>query len=881
MTTSKEAYTSARASAGLEKEFKVVSKTVKDKLETAAKREDEEQLDQEGDWQDFNGVRWSINHAKLLYIISLYAVPAQSSTEQENWIRNIPLLVLMYEGIISGVLDFDYAPQSVLVSKDGSSRRCFMNITQEGKSAIEDLRETQLLNGLKLSSEDFQPVTAYQCTMKGLEFVNRIPKHVKRDIDRWIYAPKPYQDNVLKVALKRSQGDDGADIQTFVLTAEGGYEKPSTVTSVEEVSYVSSPYLPLHFRQSEKPMTNNASRAAESAAGLSNIRDELKENLHLAHVQVLIGEWCPFGSNQIVSLNERLGAMDRCQGGLFTSKIDHEPTGTQLKVPTGLTKVDVLDFDLVHCINIEAVVSFPEDDGIVQIENFGMHLNVDGTVVYGMKIEAIMERKADDISLDMLSRLLVGVQNDSSVIMNDLASSYQRSILQMIYCGDQRNRSKYSMIIAEAIDPKLNCEEYMDRGDNENEIKQVLGDIYSAHNIGADDVLILGRDGMLFAGPNSRKHEPMLLFYLSLFVREIFVRVFFVRTFVLDDLLKKTRTLIVEHERDPNNIPKIRTMLNTASKDMILLQEVLTYLSESLHGLEVPERPADEAGGTLFKVLNLLNVKRDVSLRVDDLRKLIEGAQHELANLAAMTDVINTKQLEDVFKSVEANTKFLVDASAAGERASASLEVMQVILAGMFSFDIIDRISGGTLGLSTPWWVEQWINEPIVAKVPFLWFAINILWMVLFCYGMVRTMRYLSELGGGFLTLRVKVNAKISTERMERFLADKAIEVTDSLEEQYIAIKKVAWQETDRGLWAGGAPPKVEVTYDVQYGYLLSVLFCLDRKRSELDEDGLMRIFTATLAEHGVLEDYDPPRSKYARGGGDEADTDQGGAWAK
>jgi hypothetical protein len=27
----------------------------------------------------------------------------------------------------------------------------------------------------------------------------------------------------------------------------------------------------------------------------------------------------------------------------------------------------------------------------------------------------------------------------------------------------------------------------------------------------------------------------------------------------------------------------------------------------------------------------------------------------------------------------------------------------------------------------------------------------------------------------------------------------------------------------------------------------------------------LMRIFTATLAEHGVLEDYEPPRSKYAK----------------
>jgi hypothetical protein len=93
-----------------------------------------------------------------------------------------------------------------------------------------------------------------------------------------------------------------------------------------------------------------------------------------------------------------------------------------------------------------------------------------------------------------------------------------------------------------------------------------------------------------------------------------------------------------------------------------------------------------------------------------------------------MTDVINTKQLEDVFKSVEANTKFLVDAvsshfgahteffvdyvcrciftislftlklilqrsdgcfspadfeqSGANERSSASLQVMQMILAG-------------------------------------------------------------------------------------------------------------------------------------------------------------------------------------------------------
>jgi len=117
-------------------------------------------------------------------------------------------------------------------------------------------------------------------------------------------------------------------------------------------------------------------------------------------------------------------------------------------------------------------------------------------------------------------------------------------------------------------------------------------------------------------------------------------------------------------------------MLNAASRDIILLQEILSYLGESLEGMDVPERPEDEAGGTLYKVLNMANMKRDVVVRVNDLRKLVNGAQHELQNLSSMTDVINTKQLEDVFKSVEANTKFLVDASGANERSSASLQVL-------------------------------------------------------------------------------------------------------------------------------------------------------------------------------------------------------------
>ena len=36
---------------------------------------------------------------------------------------------------------------------------------------------------------------------------------------------------------------------------------------------------------------------------------------------------------------------------------------------------------------------------LVQVENFGMHLNVDGTIVFGVYVDAVIDRKDDDISV--------------------------------------------------------------------------------------------------------------------------------------------------------------------------------------------------------------------------------------------------------------------------------------------------------------------------------------------------------------------------------------------------------------------------------------------------------------------------------------------------
>jgi hypothetical protein len=66
------------------------------------------------------------NQRRLLYLVSLYSHPAETGGDKEKWIRRSTLLVLIYEGIVAQVLDYDYAPSSELVE----SRRMYFNISQ-------------------------------------------------------------------------------------------------------------------------------------------------------------------------------------------------------------------------------------------------------------------------------------------------------------------------------------------------------------------------------------------------------------------------------------------------------------------------------------------------------------------------------------------------------------------------------------------------------------------------------------------------------------------------------------------------------------------------------------------------------------------------------
>merc|ERR1711988_299598 len=92
-----------------------------------------------------------------------------------------------------------------------------------------------------------------------------------------------------------------------------------------------------------------------------------------------------------------------------------------------------------------------------------------------------------------------------------------------------------------------------------------------------------------------------------------------------------------------------------------------------------PIPPPDDLGGKeLHRILNNDYMVHNLQKRVRDLQKNIRGC---------------LKELQNVYKGVEKNTKALVDAAAANERAAASLGTMQVVFAASMAFDIVDKVT--------------------------------------------------------------------------------------------------------------------------------------------------------------------------------------------
>ena len=124
-----------------------------------------------------------------------------------------------------------------------------------------------------------------------------------------------------------------------------------------------------------------------------------------------------------------------------------------------------------------------------------------------------------------------------------------------------------------------------------------------------------------------------------------------------DDILKLVRQMIRHHEEDPNSVANIRHTLAETSRDIILLEEILVYLRESIDQDEsiyaIPDSPA---GQRLYEILGLKVMLNDLKVRVEDMRKILEAAREEINGLRIMVDTITDAQTLRVHEDIRGSS---------------------------------------------------------------------------------------------------------------------------------------------------------------------------------------------------------------------------------
>ena len=776
------------------------------------------------------------NQNRVLYLIYLHTKPIEKKEGNRKWIRKQAFSVLVYEGVVAKIFDYDYAPHSILIEK----QRKWFNFSQEGQSDIELLREEELINALILPSSSYKPGVCYQISDKGRELITHVSRHEKGTVDD--FAHREGTRELLKVVW---------DGDSYWLQSLSGYRQKSTITETEDVSYVSSAYIPQCLRYGGRPTMSNAHRAHSSGFGaIDNIRDnDLDEIITLNSVSTIVAEYVPFGANQIVQLNNNIGSNERVQGGFISPEIDINSSETTVELSSELTSVEILDYTLANHINFEAEIRFKEETGVIQVETFGISLNAEGTCFYGMQIEAVMNRIKDGISLDHLSRILVDVQQDSSKIVDSVISQYQKDILDLIFMGDTPNRNKVNLIIANEISPHLTAEEYMDKGEYENEFKQIIGDTKAAYDISESDTLVFGAHGLLLCGPRARSYEPLLCAYLQFLTLDIFLQNYFARIRILTDDIKKTDLIAETITFDPTALSKIRNRIWILSNEIIKMDEILGFILEALEIMEIPPEPQEQTGRSLFQRLEISGMKSQLLRRSNDVKKNVIAIRRNLVVLQEKVNAAAESRIVQLYEGLEQNTKNSCALQLFNVDTVHSLTILKIIFSGILAFDFLDRITGDWSVIDTVWmesFVETFLKENML-----LWFLVSMVVWVLIAFTVSKLFFVMNWRTRGMTTVKIKVNKKINIEKVNLFLNRKIKSREERQYEGEKEIVKISYTEPKTKEW-GGSPPAVTIEYDERNKFLLQIVIKYNRrgvKREDL-------VLTSEKLKEKILNDF-------------------------
>lgn len=377
-----------------------------------------------------------------------------------RWVHRTPLLVYMYEGILLQLFDYDFSPSSELAGRGEVN----MNVSSEGVDDLSDLQEMGLILRLKLATKEHYTTTSYQVLPAGVAALKSMKQADKDLVDAFLAdgvtiesahelhvaasrraarrdfptsEKPPPPENVAPFEVRFDQ-----ESAEFVLSNDKEEERVSTVTEFEDVSYVCSPYLPECVRPPEGPhrkrraFSDFSPLAHLSRQGTDTLREEQTHTVTLSNIRILATQYLVNGPNEVNALNEKLSLhasreeLRDGQAGLVSAHVDNSPTATTFEVAmSGMCAIFPMDYVRSKMANFEGKVYLPEDPGVVQLENFGIHVHSNGEVIFGVQVESVMDKMRDDIPVDIIARLVFDLHEDSASTLESISSTHQRLLM--------------------------------------------------------------------------------------------------------------------------------------------------------------------------------------------------------------------------------------------------------------------------------------------------------------------------------------------------------------------------------------------------------------------------------------------------------------------
>jgi WD repeat-containing protein 35 len=269
----------------------------------------------------------------------------------------------------------------------------------------------------------------------------------------------------------------------------------------------------------------------------------------------------------------------------------------------------------------------------------------------------------------------------------------------------------------------------MDKGDYENEFKQVIGDTRAAYDISEQDSLIFGSQGLLVCGPSARNYEPLLCAYLQFNTLDLFLQNFFSRIWILSDELQATYKIVETIEYDPLSLGRARDKVCTLSKEIIVLDQVLGYLDEALGMMEIPPEPPEQAGRSLYQRLEISGMREMLVRRVKDVKKNLIASQRNLDLVREKVELESRNKSLRTSLQIDTISKQLGTLQASSGDTVRSLRILQTIFTGVIAFDILDRLTGEWTVMDATWMTG--FVDSFIKQNPLVWFITSIVaWLI-------------------------------------------------------------------------------------------------------------------------------------------------------